>query len=31
MNNYTPNSFMIQPIYDQIRPFITPSDMTQCA
>ena len=25
MGNYTPNPFMIQPIYDSIRPFATPS------
>ena len=25
MGNYTPNLFMIQPIYDPTRPFATPS------
>ena len=25
MGNYTPNSFMIQPIYDPTRPFATPN------
>ena len=25
MDNYTPNSFMTQPIYDPTRPFATPS------
>ena len=30
MSNYTPNSFMTQPIYDQTRPFATPTHNRSC-
>ena len=28
MDNYTPNPFIIQPIYDPTRPFATPRNFT---
>ena len=30
MDNYTPNPFITQPIYDPTRPFATPTSKTPC-